>query len=175
MAYFNQFPKILYDVKSDGKPVLMTNLLKRVRMRDSIRLSTVAFDYYDVGEQETPEYVAGVYYGDPELHWIVLYANSIVDVYTQWPMSTPDFERYVKTKYDDINAVHHYEITQESGDTTKKIELPNDSATSIPVGAVTITNYEYETRIQEEKRRIRLVQPRYVERIKKEFRNKISE
>ena len=54
-------------------------------------------------------------------------------------MTVPAFEEYVKTKYDDANGIHHYEYTQESGDTTKVIELPNESATTILTGA-TIDN-----------------------------------
>ena len=47
-------------------------------------------------------------------------------------MTIPTFEAYVKEKYDDANGVHHYEYSQESGDSTKVIELPNESATTIP-------------------------------------------
>jgi hypothetical protein len=86
-------------------------------------------------------------------------------------MTVPAFEEYVKEKYDDANGIHHYEYQQESGDTTKVLELPNESATTIPAGAVTITNYIYEERIQEKNRRIRLVQPRFIDGIKKEFKN----
>jgi hypothetical protein len=100
--------------------------------------------------------------------------NNIVDYYTQWPMTIPAFETYVKEKYDDANGVHHYEYSQESGDSTKVIELPNESATTIPAGATTITNYVYEERIQEKNRRIRLVQPRFIDGIKKEFKNKMN-
>ena len=58
-----------------------------------------------------------------------------------------------------------------AGDTTKIIELPNESATTIPTGAIIVTNYVYEERIQENNRRIRLIQPRFIDGIKKEFKN----
>jgi hypothetical protein len=89
-------------------------------------------------------------------------------------MTVPQFERYVRSKYDDIDAIHHYEYIQESGDTKFTIELPNESATTIPVGATPITNYQYEESVQEKKRRIRLIQPRFIERIVKEFKNKMN-
>jgi len=73
-----------------------------------------------------------------------------------------------------VNGIHHYEYTQESGDTSFVISLPNESATTIPVGATAVTNYEYEDRIQDEKRRIRLIKPEYVKEIKKEFARKIK-
>ena len=174
MAYFSYFPKVEYDVRGTGTNTVMTNLTKRIRLRDYFKRNAVNFDFYDVKNGETPEYIANEFYGDPELHWVIIMANNIVDYYTQWPMTVPAFESYVKEKYDDTNGIHHYEYQQESGDTTKVIELPNESATSIPAGATTVTNYVYEERIQEKNRRIRLVQPRFIDGIKKEFKNKMN-
>jgi hypothetical protein len=47
--------------------------------------------------------------------------------------------------------------------------LPNDSATTIPAGATAITNYEYEEKELESKRKIRLIQPKYIQKIREEF------
>jgi hypothetical protein len=174
MAYFRQFPKVEYDVRGDGINVTMTNITKRVRFKDYVKNNKVTFDFYDVKSGETPEYIANEFYGDPELHWVVLMANDIIDFYNDWPMSVAQFERYVKSKYSDVNGIHHYEYTQESGSTSFVIELPNESATTIPVGAVAITNYQYEESLQEKKRRIRLIQKRFIGNIKKEFKNKMN-
>ena len=62
---------------------------------------------------------------------------------------------------------------QESGDTTLKLEYPNDPAQTVPVDATPITNYEYEEEIQNQKRTIRLIRPQYVSQIRTEFENKI--
>ena len=168
MAYFRQFPKIDYDVRGTGIPQKMTDITRRVRFRDYMKRNFVVFDYYDVKSGETPEYIANEFYGDPELHWIVLMTNDIVDYYTEWiPMTVPQFERFVASKYDDVNGIHHHTSPQTSGDTTVVIEYPNDSATALPVGATPVTNYEYEELLQEKRRRIRLIQPRFIEQIKK--------
>ena len=108
-GFFSYFPKIEYDVRGDGSKTVMTNLTRITRFRDYIRLNAVTYDFYDVKGGETPEYIANEYYGDPELHWIILMANNIVDYYTQWPMTVPTFEEYVKEKYDDANGILHYE------------------------------------------------------------------
>lgn len=174
MAYFRQFPKVEYDVRGDGINVTMTNITKRVRFKDYVKNNKVTFDFYDVKSGETPEYIANEFYGDPELHWVVLMANDIIDFYNDWPMSVAQFERYVTSKYSDVNGIHHYEYTQESGSTSFVIELPNESATTIPAGAIAITNYQYEESLQEKKRRIRLIQSNFVGQIKKEFKNKMN-
>jgi hypothetical protein len=88
-------------------------------------------------------------------------------------MPVNQFEVFVASKYDDVNGIHHYEVLQESGDTTLKLEYPNDPAQTIPVDATPVTNYEYEEEIQNTKSRIRLIRPQYVSQIKTEFENKI--
>ena len=149
--YFTHFPKVDYDVNGDA----------------------ASYDYYDVGDGEKPEDIAHDYYGEASLHWVVLMVNNIQDVYKDWPMSVTRLERYVKSKYDNVDDIHHYEIYQDSGDTTVTIELPNDPATTIPVDATAITNAEYEEAELEKKRRIRLIRPQFVDQLKEEFRKSI--
>jgi len=84
-------------------------------------------------------------------------------------MSIDRFEKHVASKYSNVDEIHHYEYPQESGDTTFVLELPNDSATTIPAGATAITNYEYEEKELESKRKIRLIQPKYIQKIREEF------
>jgi len=169
--YFKKFPKIQYDVRGDGQFYTMTNLMRRIKFNDLVKNNIIAFDFYDVQDGDTPEIVAFYYYENVELHWLVLLANDITDVYSQWPMSVPKFEQYVYGKYEDINAIHHYEIYQTSGDTTEIIELPNN--TGYP-NAEPITNYVYEDRLQRELSKIRLILPEYVDQIKREFDNLMS-
>lgn len=171
MSFFRAFPKIQYDVKGDGVNYTMTNLMRRIKIQDKVKENIVAFDFYDVQDGDTPEMVAYYYYQNVKLHWLVLLANDITDVYTQWPMSVPRFEQYVYDKYDDVTAVHHYEIYQTSGDTTQIIKLPNN--VGYP-NATPITNFVYEDNLQKERSKIRLIRPEYTEQIVREFENRIK-
>ena len=172
--YFMHFPKVAYDVKGDGVTTQMTDITRRARISHNSIIYKASYDYYDVEDTQKPEDIAYDYYGDANLHWIILMVNNINDIYTDWPMSVTRLERYTKSKYDNIDAVHHYEIYQESGDTTVTIELPNDAAQTIPVDATAITNAEYEEAEVEKKRRIRLIRPEYVDTIREEFRKSIK-
>ena len=117
MAYFSAFPKGLYDLKKDGNSKLVVDLMRRVKIKSSIVNETSLYDLYDVREGETPESLAFKIYGDSELHWIILLTNNITDRYYQWPLNSNDYENYLKDKYTNTDAVHHYEITQSSGST----------------------------------------------------------
>ena len=113
-----------------------------------------------------PEHIAFKLYDDAELHWIILIVNDITNIYSDWPMSTPNFNRFITEKYDDIDAVHHYEINATSGDTTKTINIGTDNS-DYP-SATSITNYEYEEAEQEKKRKIKLLDPIYVTQVVEE-------
>ena len=123
------------------------------------------YDTYDVKEGETPEMIADKLYDDPELHWVVLMVNDITDRYHDWPMDSGQFQDYLNDKYSDINATHHYEIAQSSGDTSVKIWIENDIDTSAYSGATIVTNYEYELEEQDRKRKIRLLAPRFIDQL----------
>lgn len=169
MSYFRRFPKIQYDVNGDGQTQLVTNITKRIAMNSKIQSNTVIFDIYDVPVGDKPEDVAYKYYDDATLHWVILLVNNITDRYHQWPMSLQMFENYLNDKYAEPSATHHYEIQQESGDTTTTINIGTDN-TDYP-SAVAISNRQYEEGLQEEYGRIRLLRKEYLPQFLKEYKN----
>ena len=173
MAYFDMFPLTFYKHKSNSKPILMTDLLARVKIVPLVRENIVNFDYYNVQDGETPEMIAYKYYGDSQLHWTILVVNDIVDYYHDWPMSVQRFEQYIKEKYTNPQAIHHYEITQTSGDTTETIDV-GMNVTDYGSAAV-VSNYQYEQKLQDEKRQIRLIQPRFIGRFVEDYETKLGE
>ena len=171
--YFENFPLIPYDSVGNGDFKIVTNLLKRIAIRSKVKTNTAYFDTYDVKEGETPEMLADKLYDDPELHWIILLLNDITDRYHQWPQNTNQFLAYANDKYSNVDATHHYEISQVSGDTTIKIDIGTDN-TDYPTASV-VTNYEYEEGLQDKKRKIRLLDPAYVEDFVAEFEKLMGE
>ncbi len=167
------FPDIPYDAKGNGKETFMKDIFRRVKVKSNAKNNIVEFDFYDVQDGETPEMIAFKYYGDSQLHWTILVINDIIDYYTDWPMSVVKFESYMKEKYDNPDAIHHYEISQTSGDTTEKIEVGLNT-TDYP-SADSVSNYQHEQNLQDKKRRIRLIQPKFINDFVDEFEAKIKE
>ena len=172
MAYFEMFPEIFYDMKGDGKLTLVKDIMSRVKIVSGVKENILNFDYYDVKDGETPEMIAQKYYGDVNLHWTIFIVNDIIDYYEDWPMSVQRFEEFVKEKYDNPQAIHHYEITQTSGDTTVTIDVGMNTT---DYSGTPISNYQYEDKLQEKKRQIRLITPEYVDQFVKEFERKMNE
>ena len=169
--YFDNFPVIIYDSVGQGDYKDVTNLLRRVAMRSKVKSNVLMFDTYDVKEGETPEMIADKLYGDR---------------YHQWPMSTPQFLAFINDKYvnadgtSNVDGVHHYEIAQDSGDTKTKIEVYKNSAlytgdSDFYASASIVTNFEYEENEQDDKRKIRLLDPSYIDQFVTEFKSLIKE
>ena len=173
MYFDDNFPVIPYDSVGDYKFKDVTNLLRRVALRARVRTNVLLYDTYDVKSGETPESLSHRLYGDSEYHWIIMLVNDITDRYHDWPMTEAQFLQFIKDKYTNVDAIHHYEISQESGDTSLKINI-GTSNTDYP-SATAITNYEYEQEVQDAKRKIRLLDPSYISDFVEEFKSIIKE
>ena len=99
MAYFSRFPLMVYDVAGNENYKLLPDILKRVKLRSGLRSGSFLFDAYDVIDGERPEDIAFKYYGDAQLHWVVLMTNNITDRYYQWPLTQPQFQEHLEDKY----------------------------------------------------------------------------
>ena len=146
------------------------------------------FDKYEIPDEFRPENVAEDFYGNDELDWVVLITAGIINVRNEWPLNNRDIFNYAFEKYgDDLNTVRFFEtkeiknsngsIILEKGkvvdsdfifkyyDTTGIVTL---SGTSIRTG---ISNYEYETRLNDEKRSIFILKPEYLQQFLNDFRD----
>jgi len=167
MSYFEKFPLYQYDLEDTQNQTLITDILRRVNLKSNVAANTLVFDEYDVLDGEQPDIVARKYYGDSELHWIIVTVNNITSRY-DWPLDQVALSEFVNDKYSNPNGIHHYEINATSGDTTKKLIVSSDTD-----GATAITNYEHEETLNDKKRKIRILDRAFVSKFTDEFRNLI--
>ena len=177
MAFFERFPLFAYDIKNDGTYKVLPDILKRVRIRSAIDSSSMLFDNYDVRNNERPEDVAFKWFGDAELHWVILMTNNVTDRYYDWPMNDVQFQEFLTDKYGagSEDAIHHYELAQTSGPTSSSDESHMLEVNSDTDNATTITNREYEEREQNKLRQIRVLDRRYLNQFVEEFERLIKE
>ena len=170
--YFRKIEKGFYDLKGDGNPKVVTDLMTRVKVREKVVNEMSLYDKYDVPSGERPEDTAFKHFGSAEYHWVILMTNSITDAYYEWPMSEQDFETFLKDKYTNPDGTHHYELTQSSGKT--KAQGPDDysyliEVNSDTIGAQNVSNRQFEQRLQDERRQINLLNPAYLNTFIEEF------
>ena len=170
--YFKNFPTIPYDSVGNGQTKDVKNLLRRVGIRAKVKANVLFFDTYDIKEGETPESIADKLYDDVEKHWIIMLVNNITDRYHQWPKNDVQFAEFIADKYDNPDAIHHYEIPKSSGNTSS--QGPNDYSYLVEVNsdtdnAVSVSFREYEERLQDKYRSIKLLNQRFLSDFLEEF------
>ena len=187
MAYFKELPNLNYistlkDKSSNDERLLVKNIFKRAKIRTDVDQAITAFEYYEISENMRPDVVANNVYGDPELDWIILVTNNIINIRDQWPLSNNDLNTYIVEKYGvtGIDEVHHYETTEMKDDQDRiliEAGLHVDSDFSFKVKDKTynpvqqVTRYQYEVKKNEDKRRIKILKPEYVSMFISDFRN----
>ena len=100
MEYFQQFPKILYTFDSnlfDYRTVV--NIFARTKILDDVLQNSLVYYNYNVKESDTAEIIASKYYGDTKRHWMVFFANQIVDPYFDMPLKQNDLDNNIIYKY----------------------------------------------------------------------------
>ena len=192
--YFRQVPDLEYVSRLPNAKISdyikVKNLFKRGKLADDIFANLSFFTKYQIEGDDRPDNVAYKVYSDSTVDWVVLLSNNYINIQSEWPLLQNDFDRYLLDKYgtyEKLNAVHHYETS----------EIKNvDGATITPAGltvasdysvtyyyaatgqevekentAVEVTNYEYESKIEDAKRDIYLLKPMYLNIIKDDMRD----
>ena len=191
MGFFRELPNIEYlsplaDRDSSLDYIKVKNLFRRVKVRDDLKKYFTVFDRITIKDGARPDQVADKVYGNAELDWVVLITAGIINVNNEWPLSSYELYNYSLEKYGALlNATKHYE-TIEVRDQKNRLILPKgkivDSDFSIPNPSNPLTDltgnairigisyYEYETRLNERKRQIDLLKPRYLDQFLKDMR-----
>ena len=165
------------------------NLFKRVKLSSSLFQDLTNFTKYQIVGDERPDYVSYKLYDTPNYDWIVLLSNNIINIQDEWPMSNRTFELYMNKKYGVTNydGIHHYEsieVKDSSNNFTvlkKGLEVPSDYSVTFFDGAlgrestitntnVGVTNYEYESKIQDGKRNIFILRSNLIQTVIKDIK-----
>ena len=132
-----------------------------------------------------------MYYGGPQFTWIIFMINNMVDPYYDWPLTTYEFESYVKDKYGSIDTaqstIHeYYQIIRSA--TTNDTMVDDDSAINSEVRYIVdsttydslasgsrgiLYKYDWEFDINESKRTIKLIDDEFATQIMSEARSAV--
>ena len=189
MGYFRELPDLTYPSFLPNKTssldyVEVKNIFRRAKLRDDLQNNFTIFNKYEIPIGARPDTVAEDLYGSSQFDWVVLTVAGILNVRNEWPLSDRDIYDYSFDKYgESLNSVKFFE-TEEVKDSNGRMILPKgkvvDSNFTIPKPGeptatlnpvVGISNYEYETRLNEKKRNIFVLREEYLQ----EFLNDMRE
>lgn len=151
-SYYSDFPLVRYNL--DDKETLFVNVTRDTSYNKKFfKNDKRAYIEYKVQDSDTPISIADKLYDDYSLDWTILHFNNIIDYNNEWVMNYFELNEYIREKYQDPNAIHHY----ESRSTGAVVYEDYDS-----FDRVAITNYQYEDRENEKKRNIQIIHPDYI-------------
>ena len=162
--------------------IRVKNLFKRTKISEQIFNDLTFFTQYQVITDERPDNVAFKVYGDSNLDWMVMLANNIINVQQEWPLEHQSYYNYLIGKYGSdaaLQNIHHYE-TREIKNSVGKVIVPKglevpstfnityfDTGLGVQQTVTTeivteITNQVYEDRLNDAKRNINIIKPRFI-------------
>ena len=193
MGYFRELPNVEYqsflsDAISSKEYLTVKNLFRRNKLRDDLQNVFTLFNKYEIVEGARPDTVAEEFYGSAELDWVVLLTAGIINVRDEWPLSNYALYQYVEQKYgvENFSNFYNYE-TIEVKDSNGRLILPagkdvnedfvlnySDNGSKVSLSGANVrrgvTNWEYETRKNEEKSSIFLLKQGYLQQFLNDMR-----
>ena len=176
--YVSRLPK----AQNISDYIRVKNLFKRTKIAEEIFSDLTFFTKYQIITDERPDNVAFKVYGDSNLDWMVLLANNIINVQQEWPLEHQSYYTYLIGKYGSdaaLQNVHHYE-TREIKNSVGKVIVPEglevasdfsitffDTGLGVQQTVTTnivteITNQVYEDKLNDDKRNISIIKPRFI-------------
>ena len=195
MGYFRELPNLKYpsflsDKNSTLEYIDVKNFFRRVKLREDLQNTFTVFNKYEIPMGLRPDNVAEDLYGSASLDWVVITCAGIVNIRDEWPLSPTEIYNYSEKKYGSgLNDVRYY-ITKEIRDSEGHLILPQGkvvnsdftvkyydnilssyqtrSGTSVRTG---VSNYEHETKLNEDKRFIFILKGDFLQEFLNDFRD----
>ena len=188
--FFENFPRIAYTLDNNETEQVIQDIFKRAILSKEFQDNNSYFETYEVLGGETPEQLSFRFYGTPDLHWLILLTNNIIDPRFEWPLSQDNLIKQTQSKYGTerdvfttnraVNAKGYqvetfFVLLEDSTHKNPKrllIESPDDNGinTAIaykesPIGTDFQSNYEVEELTNESYRLIKILKAEIVERV----------
>jgi hypothetical protein len=175
--YFKNFPLVEY------KGVALRNILLKANILDEVFYDDTNFYEYLVENGEKATHVAFNYYDSVDYVWLVYLSNKIKDPYFDWHLSNEEFDAFLSNKYGSVaesqqeivewNLIVDGRVVSTVSPRTKKYyddegNLPEEYAFQA------VYAYDVEFSKNEARRRIKLIDKKYVARISNELEKALS-
>jgi len=160
--FFDYFPNTYFNI-DDKTLVLVTDFIRAVKLDKVLKTDPTLFYEYECLDNEMPEIISHKFYKSTYYHWVIMLLNEKFDPYRDFPKDDASIIKMTTDKYTDINGIHHYE------------DSSGDYVDVFYVGGAPITNLEYERRLNQEKRSIKIMHPEVLSEFVQSYKQLISQ
>ena len=159
MNLFQSYRKVPYKV-DDYNFVLSIDIREQIKIRDVLKNLGVSYYPYTIQDGERPDNVSQAVYDNPSFDWLILLTNNMFNIYDDWPKDQETFNRYIIEKYGSISAAsseikYYYDADGDIIDLTTYNSLSTSQRKLESA-------FDYEQRININKSKIKVVQPRHI-------------
>ncbi len=180
MTYFRELPNVQYpnflnDRSGSNGYITLKNIFLRSEVRRDLQ-NFYVYDLYTIKGDFRPDNISEELYGSSTYDWVVLLSANVINYQNDFPLSSQELFNYTEDKYgiEGMNDIHHYESTEVLDEldrliypkgiiVSKDFTIPNpEFPTSTINPVVGVSNFEYETLINDAKRQIRVLRREYL-------------
>ena len=166
MAYFANMNQLYINLYPEGDATtykLVTDITTRVTASKEVMANQFLFDDYTIIDGETPELLSDKIYGTVDYHWVIMLCNDIIDPVYDWIIPHDILMLHIIDTYGEskIYDVHHYE--DNDGNWIQPFKSDGSLKDQYTVkDFVGITNLNYEMTKNEARRKIKILQAKYL-------------
>lgn len=176
-SIFEMYPSIQYPIEVKGNTILkqISDITSNIRLTQKTIDYSLNYDTRVLGDGESFEITANEVYDDPENHVLVMLANDHFDWRNDIPLSSAELQSMINEKYSEPYGIHHYEDLD--GNIVDNVWGDDDEPHDImyPHQVIPITNYEYEIRLNEAKRPIKVIKQEFSSVVNRLMKDKLQE
>ena len=163
MSFFKKFGTIEYKIDGFSKEamnIVTAAILKRMNIDKNYILQR-----YVVQAGASPESIANDLYKDPHKYWTVLFVNSIVNPFLEWPMKPEVLEEVVKIKYGNPNTILYFTNLTNGfrlDDVAEKAMRTFIESSPMPAHIHPVTAIAHEQELNRQRGEIYVIGPKYI-------------
>jgi len=177
---FKNYPIINYDGK------LSRNLMVSSKFVKDIFNNPVSFIKYTVKNDESPEEVSFKFYDSIFFSWVILLANQIVDVHSEWPKTYKQFTNFLIQKYGSVpaskerilhykNSKYNFFINSATYSRYANSDFVDATIKVDRTGWEPVTAFDHEEERNDNLRNIQVIDPSFIPQIRTEVERLFNE
>lgn len=166
MQYFTPFNYVAYPDFLDPTKV---NIMKNITSRVIRKLSTVddqtLYYLYTMNDHESIETVSNSLYGTPNYYWTIIVVNKLYDKFYDFTLSNTQLTDHIVGKYGSLsaaqNSFRYYIKASSYTNTIVEVDQTTYNNSTDP-GKYSISYFDNELTINEDKRKVTVIHPKYI-------------
>lgn len=144
--FFTKFPLTTFKI-NDNESIVAIDFIKAIKVDPVLKENAFYYTVYQAMDNETPETISHMFYGNTQYHWVIMLLNEKFDAYNDFPKSDEILRKQTINRFGSLDGVHHLEYPD--GTWADELVPPDER--------VTVSFYEFMASENENKRQVKVL------------------